>query len=165
MKTYCDPLPILDIPRGKDQWYPYERGMFSHKYEPKSVTGIDFRQISDPTIFLWDNKWYPYPGCGVCRVVRISATGNFTGRSPAARNAVSATFPGREFLLTSWNGPLYMIDTPRLFYRKGIVYRSRRERTYGPALFIDDDGWMYLYAFSMREKGFRFFNHRKNVEA
>jgi len=63
--TYCNPLPIPEIPRGKDEWYPYEEGMFSHENKPTSVTGPDYRSISDPTVFYYDNKWYLYPSYGM----------------------------------------------------------------------------------------------------
>ena len=57
LNTYCNPLPVPNIPRGKDEWYPLERGMFSHENKPASVTCPDYRSISDPTVFYYDNKY------------------------------------------------------------------------------------------------------------
>ena len=43
--TYCNPLAIPDLPRGKDDWYPFERGMFSHENKPESVTEAELLDI------------------------------------------------------------------------------------------------------------------------
>ena len=66
--TYCNPLSIPDIPQGKDDWYKFEEGMFSHNNKPDTVTSEDYRSISDPTVFYYDNKWYLYPSYGMAWV-------------------------------------------------------------------------------------------------
>ena len=66
--TYCNPLSLPDIPRGKDDWYRYEKEMFSHENKPKAVTVPDYRSISDPTVMYYDNKWYLYPSYGMAWV-------------------------------------------------------------------------------------------------
>lgn len=66
--TYCNPMSLPDIPRGKDDWYPFERGMFSHENKPDSVKCADYRSISDPTVFYCDGKWYLYPSYGMAWV-------------------------------------------------------------------------------------------------
>ena len=54
MKTYCNPLPLPDYPRGR----------FSHN---KDETGWrceerpDFRELADPSVLYWEGKWYLYP--------------------------------------------------------------------------------------------------------
>ena len=50
--TYCNPLSIPNIPRGKDEWYKAEPAMFSHENKPNWITTKDYRSISDPTVFL-----------------------------------------------------------------------------------------------------------------
>lgn len=72
--TYCNPLPFPQIPRGKDNWYKYERGMFSHENKPEAVTGPDYRSISDPTVFYHEGKWYLYPSYGMAWVSEDFAT-------------------------------------------------------------------------------------------
>ena len=59
--TFVNPLPMPCIPRGKDEWYPYEHGMFSHENKPASVTGADYRSISDPTVFYHGGEMVPLP--------------------------------------------------------------------------------------------------------
>ncbi|MCQ2445703.1 MAG: hypothetical protein MJ141_02295 [Clostridia bacterium] len=66
--TYCNPLPIPQIPRGKDRWYDDQYGMFSHENKPSNVTWPDYRSISDPTVFYWEGKWYLYPSYGMAWV-------------------------------------------------------------------------------------------------
>ena len=54
--TCVNPLSIPSIPRGKDEWYRFEHGMFSHENKPSEVTGADYRSISDPTVFYHEGK-------------------------------------------------------------------------------------------------------------
>jgi hypothetical protein len=43
--TYCNPLSIPDIPQGKDDWYKFEEGMFSHNNKPDTVTSEDYNDV------------------------------------------------------------------------------------------------------------------------
>jgi hypothetical protein len=45
--TYCNPLSIPNIPRGKDEWYTVEDKMFSHENKPNFIKTPDYRSISD----------------------------------------------------------------------------------------------------------------------
>ena len=81
--TGCNPLPIPQIPRGKDDWYPFEHGMFSHENKPESVKGPDYRTVSDPTVFYHDGKWYLYPSYGMAWVSEDFANWKHVRTEPA----------------------------------------------------------------------------------
>ena len=66
--TYCNPLPIPDIPRGVDDWYPEQEGLFDPGVRPNGVDGPDYRSISDPTVFYHEGRWYLYPSYGMAWV-------------------------------------------------------------------------------------------------
>ena len=50
-RTCCNPLSLPEIPRGKDDWHPYETEMFSHEDRPAGVAGPEYRSVSDPALF------------------------------------------------------------------------------------------------------------------
>lgn len=160
--TFCNPLPIPDIPRGKDLWYPYEDEMFSHENKPESVTVPDYRSISDPTVFYDNGKWYLYPSYGMAWV-----SDNFTEWKSVRTDPYCPKYSPAitqwkgKYLLTSWNCPLYIGDSPvGLFTKLGkFIGTDGKEFTIcDPALFTDDDGRLYAYGFSARrEESFKYF--------
>jgi len=150
--TYCNPLPIPEIPRGKDEWYPYEEGMFSHENKPASVTGPDYRSISDPTVFYYDNKWYLYPSYGMAWVTEDFEHWKHVRTEPyCPKYSPAITTWKDKFLMVSWNNPLYVADTPLGPFEllgKFIGLDGAEFVPCDPCIFTDDDGRLYLYAFS-----------------
>lgn len=150
--TYCNPLPIPDIPRGKDDWYPFERGMFSHENKPASVTDADYRTISDPTVFYYNNKWYLYPSYGMAWVSEDFVNWKHVRTEPYCPKYSPCITPWKDkFLLTSWKCPLYVGDTPLGPFRELGEFIRQDGSTYtpcDPCIFTDDDGRIYMYAFS-----------------
>lgn len=150
--TWCNPLPIPQIPRGKDDWYPFERGMFSHENKPESVKGPDYRTISDPTVFYHDNKWYLYPSYGMAWVSEDFANWKHVRTEPYCPKYSPSIIPwGDKFLLTSWICPLYVADNPLgPFEELGefIMPDGTTFRPCDPDLFADDDGRIYMHAFA-----------------
>ncbi len=161
LDTYCNPLPIPDIPRGKDAWYRYERGMFSHENKPEEVTGPEYRSISDPTVFYWDNKWYLYPSYGMCWVSEDFANWQHVRTEPFCPKYSPAIIPWKSrFLLTSWNCPLYVADSPTGPFEELGAFIAPDGSEFlitDPALYTED-GRIYAYGFAMRrEENFRYF--------
>ncbi|MBQ9482353.1 MAG: family 43 glycosylhydrolase [Clostridia bacterium] len=149
--TYCNPLPIPDIPRGKDDWYANEDGMFSHENKPVQVTTPDYRSISDPTVFYHDGKWYLYPSYGMAWVSEDFHNWKHVRTEPYCPKYSPAIVRWKDkFLLTAWICPLYVADSPLgpfkllgdFIGRDGVSFKPC-----DPAMFADDDGRLYLYAF------------------
>lgn len=149
--TYCNPLGIPDIPRGKDDWYPYEEKMFSHENRPEEVTGNEYRSVSDPTVMFHDGRWYLYPSYGMAYVSEDFVTWKHVRTEPyCPKYSPAVTKWNDRFLLTSWNCPLYVSDSPTGPFTelgKFIMPDSAEFVPCDPALFTDDDGRIYMYAF------------------
>ncbi len=149
--TYVNPLPLPSIPRGKDDWYPYESEPFSHENKPKEVTGPDYRSISDPTVFYHEGKWYLYPSYGMAWVTEDFEHWKHVRTDPyCPKYSPAVTAWGDKFLLTSWNSPLYVGNTPTGPFEKlgdFILPDGKVFRPCDPCIFTDDDGRIYLYAF------------------
>ena len=148
---WCNPIALPEIPRGKDDWYPYEKEMFSHDDRPAAVTGPEYRSISDPTAFFWDGKWYLYPSYGMAWVSEDLCRWRHVRTEPYCAKYSPAITPWRGgFLLTGWLCPLYYGDSPLGPFRKlgdFILPDGTPFVPSDPALFTDDDGELYLYAF------------------
>lgn len=160
--TYCNPLPIPQIPRGKDRWYDDQYGMFSHENKPSNVTWPDYRSISDPTIFYWEDKWYLYPSYGMAWVSEDFATWQHVRTEPYCPKYSPSIIPwGEKFLMTSWCNPLYESDSPTGPFRELgplVLPDGSTVLPSDPGIFLDDDGRIYLYEFYAKNNpGTRFF--------
>lgn len=149
---YCNPLPIPDIPRGKDDWYPFEKEMFSHENRPAEVSGKEYRSVSDPTVMYYEDKWYLYPSYGMAWVSEDFVSWTHYRTEPyCPKYSPAITRCNGRFLLTSWNCPLYSADNPLgpfTLLGSFIMPDGTEFVPCDPALFTDDDGKLYLYAFS-----------------
>lgn len=149
--SYCNPLKLPDIPRGKDDWYPFEEKMFSHENRPEAVTGKEYRSVSDPTVMYYDGKWYLYPSYGMAYVTEDFVNWRHSRTEPyCPKYSPAVTRWNGGFLLTSWNCPLYYSDSPLGPFEELGAFILPDDSEYvptDPALFTDDDGRLYLYAF------------------
>ena len=150
LDTYCNPLPLPEIPRG----------FLCDGVMP------DFREQADPEVLYDGGAWYMYPSGGQAYVSRDLVHWDYhpieidhpLGYAPSACRC------GERILLTSsrhWKtgrasiwaapaplGPFVDLGTP--------VDRDGRplELYLDPALFCDDDGRLYLYwGYSNGEEG------------
>lgn len=155
LQTYCNPLPIPDIPRGMDDWMADRMGMFNPEKKPESVKVPDYRSISDPTVLYYDDKWYLYPSYGMAWVSENFKDWKHVRTKPYCPKYSPAIIPWRgKFLMTSWFCPLYMADSPLgpFTFLGEFIYPDGRKGTFcDPALFLDDDGRIYLYVFEMKD--------------
>jgi len=148
--TYCNPLSIPEIPRGKDGWYRYDHGMFNHENKPASLADTpDYRSISDPTVFYHDGKWYLYPSYGMAWVSEDFGTWKHHRTDPYCPKYSPSIVPWKgKFLLTSWLCPLYIADNPLgPFTLLGDFIKQDGTPFVpcDPGIFADDDGRLYLY--------------------
>lgn len=150
--TYCNPLSIPCIPRGRDDWYSHEEKMFSHENRPENVSGSEYRSISDPTVMYHGGKWYLYPSYGMAWVTEDFVHWEHFRTEPfCPKYSPAVTEWNGGFLLTSWQCPLYFSENPLGPFEelgKFIMPDETEFVVYDPALFTDDDGRIYLYAFS-----------------
>ncbi len=153
-KTFCNPLPMPDIPAGKDDWYIYEPEMFSHETPPEPLNGPHYRSISDPTVYYYDNKWYLYPSYGMAWVSEDFCNWKHVRTEPyCGKYSPCITKWGDRFLLTSWNCPLYVGDSPLGPFEKLGQFRLPDGTPFvpcDPCIFTDDDGRIYMLAFEAK---------------
>lgn len=152
--TYCNPLSLPDIPRGKDDWYRVEKEMFSHENKPDFVTGPDYRSISDPTVLYYENKWYLYPSYGMAWVTEDFENWVHVRTEPYCPKYSPGIIPWKgRFLMTSWLCPLYVADNPLGPFELLGDFIMQDGSTFvpiDPCLFADDNGRIYMYAFNAR---------------
>lgn len=155
-KTFCNPLSIPNIPRGKDEWYKYEYGMFSHENKPDSVVTPDYRSISDPTVFYYDNKWYLYPSYGMAYVSEDFVNWEHRRTEPYCPKYSPHLVKWKDkFLLTAWFCPLYVASSPLgPFEELGefVGKDGKKFKPCDPGLFADDDGSLFLYAVEFNDE-------------
>ena len=154
-KLYCNPLPIPNVPRGKDAWFRLEHGMFSHENKPSTDVTPDYRSISDPTVMYYDNKWYLYPSYGMCYYTEDFVNWHFHKTEPYCPKYSPSIVPWKnKFLLTSWFCPLYEASSPLGPFKllgDFIDLEGHEFTPCDPGIFIDDDGRLYLYAYDNPE--------------
>lgn len=147
--TYCNPLSIPQIPRGKDAWYKFEHGMFSHENKPVTDQSPDYRSISDPTVLYHEGKWYLYPSYGMAWVSEDFVSWKHYRTEPYCPKYSPSIVKWKDkFLLASWKCPLYTADTPLgpfellgdLIRQDGTTFTPC-----DPGIFADDDGRLYIY--------------------
>ncbi len=149
--TYCNPLPIPDLPYGDDErMQKMPRAMYNEiDLSPKEA--VDHRSISDPTVFYYDNKWYLYPSYGMAWVTEDFKTWKHHRTTPyCPKYSPCITKWGDKFLLTSWGCPLYVGGSPLgPFELLGdfILPDGTHFVPCDPSLLTDDDGRIYMYAY------------------
>lgn len=142
--TYCNPLSFPNCPRGTDGWQVME-----YTGEPPR----DYRSISDPSVLYENGKWYLYPSYGMAYVSEDFATWKHVRTNPynMKYSPVVVPFRGR-YLMTSHSHGLYISDSPLGDFEYIGDFIKPDGTSFcpiDPALFVDDDGRLYLYCFIM----------------
>ncbi len=145
MKTYCNPLPLPDYPRGMSTYGKEQDTSWWRRSGRR-----DFRETADPSVLYHDGAWYLYPSCGIAYVSTDFAT--WTHHPIEPRNPGYAPTIAKHrgaFLLTACNSPLWRAPHPLgPFERLGGFRKpdgSRLEGWLDPMIFPDEDGRLYLY--------------------
>lgn len=140
-KTYCNPLPLPDYPRG-------------------ILPGIgevrEYRDASDPSVILFRGKWYMFASGHLAYETEDFSEWRHVKVEPERIGfAPSAVYHGGAFLLTasavaSPHGltELYISGSPTGPYKCMGAFRDMDGRELAvcdPMLFSDDDGELYLY--------------------
>ena len=141
-KTYCNPLNLPDCPRGTDP---------PHVMDFTGETVPDYRSVSDPSVLYEKGKWYLYPSYGMAWVSEDFVTWKHVRTSPynMKYSPVVVPFRGR-YLMTSHSNGLYESDSPLgdfKFLGDFILPNGEPFTPIDPALFVDDDGRLYMYGF------------------
>lgn len=156
LHTYANPLSLPDIPFGTDDWCKNEHGMSDAYGKPEDNTAPDYRSISDPTVFFWEDRWYLYPSYGMAWVSEDFEHWRHVRTKPYHPKYSPAITPWKDgkFLLTAWYCPLYVADSPLGDFTEIGDFElpdGKMFRPCDPALFRDDDGRLYLYEVKLRK--------------
>lgn len=160
-KTFCNPMSMPECPRGIDATWELIMGYTGEEKQ-------DYRSVSDPSVLYYDNKWYLYPSYGMSFVSEDFVTWKHVRSTPYNMKYSPSVIPYRgKFLMTSHSNGMYIGDTPtgpfefmgNFITADGKEYVSSDGTNSQPldsALFLDDDGKIYMYWFEMTtpdEKG------------
>ncbi len=152
--TYCNPLPIPNLNFGEDNRMIRMPAMYD---EIDRTLGPDptHRSISDPTVYYYDNKWYLYPSYGSAWTTEDFKTWEYHKLSPNfTKYSPCITKWGDKFLFTSWCCPLYVGDTPLGPFTLMGKFKNIDGSEFvpcDPAIFTDDDGRIYMYAYGKED--------------
>ena len=146
-KTYCNPINLPDCPKGED---PPHVMNFTGEDVP------DYRSISDPSVLYHNDKWYLYPSYGMAWVSEDFVNWKHVRTTPynMKYSPVVVPFKGR-YLMTSHSYGLYESDSPLgdfNFLGNFILPNGEEFIPIDPALFVDDDGRLYLDGFFYTEE-------------
>ena len=136
-KTFINPLPLPEISQGRDFFW-------------ETYTGDSYRSVSDPSVMYYDNKWYLYPSYGIAYVSEDFASWKRVECTPYGHPCYSpSVIPWKgKFLLTAHSHPLYIGDTPTgpfELFGSFIMPDGKEIDPCDSALFLDDDGRIYIY--------------------
>ncbi len=140
-RTYCNPLSIPNLPRGKDG---------DHDMDFTEEKQRDYRSISDPSVLYFEGKWYLYPSYGILWESEDFVNWKSIPCTPYAAPGYSPApmvHNGKVWLAVH-SRPMFVADSPRgPFHEVGKLIRPNGTEftVLDPALFKDDDGRIYLY--------------------
>ena len=144
MKTYCNPLPLPDYPRGRFSGDKQDNGW-------RCEERLDFRELADPSVLYWEGKWYLYPSGRMAYVTEDFVTWRWQRIEPEDTGYAPTVVRHRDhFLLTACGAPIFRAPHPlgpfeeigRLACPDGSAPPSG---WLDPMLFSDDDGRLYAY--------------------
>lgn len=145
-KTFVNPLPLPDYPRGNWTKKP-SRNM------DRWIKGFeqDFRELADPSVIYHDGKWIMYPSAAMAYVSEDFQNWRFHPIEPAGigdEYAPSVIQNGDRFLMVGCFSGIWEADNPLGPFRElGMITTPDGEphKLFDPMLFTDDDGRLYLY--------------------
>lgn len=145
---YCNPLPIPDYPRGA--WSTAERRNSRDPHWGFNRTDWDFRELADPSVLFFEDKWYLYPSGGMAWWTEDFSTWHHHPINvPWIGYAPTIVQFGERFLLTASDAPIYEASHPLgPFIVLQAVQTPDGEVLKGwedPMLFSDDDGRLFAY--------------------
>lgn len=148
---YCNPVPLPNLPLGMSRLFP--------ECASNHYTGAkcDFREVADPEIIFFEDKWYCYPSCG-----QVYSSSNLIDWE---YQKIDIEFPlGYAPAVTQCGRNIYLSSSVRLREKKGLIfsaphplgpfkslgtpkdkYGNDLENFLDPALFTDEGDRLYLY--------------------
>ena len=143
-RTYCNPLPLPDYPRGNLS------RLREHCFGWESQRKQDFRETADPSVLYHEGKWYLYPSCGMVYMSEDFVTWQHQRIEPYNLGYAPTIVKHRDqFILTASRSGIYAADHPLgPFKELGPILDKEGEavpRWADPMLFSDDDGRLFAY--------------------
>lgn len=152
-KTYCNPLSIPSLPRGKD-------GNSDLIWTGEKQK--DYHSISDPSVLYFEGKWYLYPSYGILWESEDFVTWKSIPCTPyeAPGYSPAPMVHNGKVWLAVHSRPMFVADSPKgPFTEVGKLVRPNGTQftAMDPAFLKDDDGRIYLYwaDVAVNEKGKR----------
>lgn len=139
MKTYCNPLPVKDIPPAR----------FLNRTPEQRKEDPDFRSIADPSVVYHDGKWIMYPSYALAYVSedfvnwdKVDIGIEHLSYSPAV-----VEFRGKWYLSGHSMSELYVSDSPLGPFDVVGHFTDINGKLYFPAdaCFLADGDRLYLY--------------------
>lgn len=144
--TYCNPLPIPQIPKAEETWKVME-------FTGNPIT--DYRSISDPSVLYHEGKWYMYPSYGMAWVSEDFVHWEHHRTNPYNMNYSPCVVPFKgRYLMTSHSNGLYESDSPLGDFRflgNFIMPDGSEFIPIDQYIFVDDDDRLYLYCCLIKE--------------
>lgn len=141
-RTYCNPLPLPDYPRGRA----------SHDRRPSGSDGgeqADFRETADPSVIWHDGRWYLYPSAGMAYVSEDFVHWRFAPMNLYDVGYAPTVVKHRDaFYLTACGAGLYRAESPLGPWREEgplLDVDGKPTQYMDPMYFADDDGQVYAY--------------------
>jgi beta-xylosidase len=138
-KTYCNPLPIPQIQPGRQG---LEKGIPRDKL---------WREMADPTVIKFKDKWYLFPSCGMLWYSDDMVNWVFHPIEPfdAGYAPTAVVKDDKIYLTASWEGSsIWCTDDPlgKWDCLGHVKDKNGNDYRWGdPMLFVDDDKKVYSY--------------------
>jgi len=144
LATYCNPLSIPDL-------QPSRNFLVHHAEGSKGfcLTGTDPREMADPTVIRFRGRWYLFPSCGMLWHSDDMVNWTYHRIEPHDPGYAPTVVQKGDYLyLTAGTDKLWRAMEPFGPWELLGTFKDRDGRPQAladPMLFVDDDGWMYLY--------------------
>ena len=149
-RTYCNPLPIPNYPIGRSVREAAGEPADSDLWlQPKMQ---QFRELADPSVLYYKDKWYLYPSCDMAWESEDFVTWKhrpLDGTRDIGYAPTVVLHGGRFLLAASGDTTIYSSDSPLGPFKKigNIVTRDGQPpyKWWDPMFFSDDDGRLFVY--------------------
>ncbi len=152
--TYCNPLPLPNFQRGRVS-ATSRKGANPGWGWTNPTARVDFREMADPTVIRFDDRWYLFPSAGLLWHSDDMVRWEFRSIEPFdlgyAPTVVEWHDPAGErwLLLTACGSGMWRARHPFGPWEDIGPIRDENDEpsTWAdPALFVDDDGALYCYS-------------------
>ena len=162
--TYCNPLPLPNYQAAPSaKWEKSKKGTGMGHGLPRTDGWLhevprDFREMADPTVLKFKNKWYIFPSYGLIWYSDDMVNWEYQPVAPFDKDldlvAPTAVEKDGFIYMTACGNKMWRAEDP--FGPWTMIGNIKDENgevisLFDPMLFVDDDGALYCYFSSARE--------------